>query len=64
VVFGGQDQSVGAPQGVDWTNAVTSPVTVVTVADAAHFVPDSFAGAVQVANDLINSCKIQVTNRR
>jgi hypothetical protein len=64
VVFGGQDQSVGAPQGVDWTNAVTSPVTIVTVVDAAHFVPDSFAGAVQVANDLINSCKIQVTNRR
>jgi hypothetical protein len=58
VLFGGQDQSAGPAQGLDWVNAVTSPLTVVTVLDAGHFLPDSFAGAVQVVNDLTSSCAL------
>jgi hypothetical protein len=58
VLFGGQDQSAGPAQGLDWVNAVTSPLTVATVLDAGHFLPDSFAGAVQVVNDLTGSCSL------
>jgi hypothetical protein len=56
VLFGGQDESAGPAQGLAWVRAVTSPVTMATVLDAGHFLPDSYAGAVQVANDLNNSC--------
>ncbi len=60
VVFGAQnDEGAAIPQGLEWVNSVTSPVTVNVVQDAAHLVPDSFDGALQVANDLTSACVLQ-----
>jgi hypothetical protein len=57
VVLGGQnDEGADIPQSQEWTTLVTSPITVVVVRDAAHLVPDSFDGALQIANDLTTSC--------
>jgi hypothetical protein len=64
VVFGAQnDEGAALPQGQEWLNAVTSPVTVTVMGDAAHLVPDSFDGALQVANDLNTSCVLQTPKR-
>lgn len=64
VVFGAQnDEGSGIPQGLEWVNAITSPVTVNVVGDAAHLVPDSFDGALQVANDLTTACVLQQPRR-
>jgi hypothetical protein len=60
VVLGAQnDESSDIPQSLEWTDAVTSQVTVIVVPDAAHLVPDSFDGALQIANDLNASCVLQ-----
>jgi hypothetical protein len=60
VVFGAQnDEGAAVPQGLEWVNAVTSPVTVNVIPDAAHLVPDTFDGALQVANDLNTACVLQ-----
>jgi hypothetical protein len=64
VVFGAQnDEGAAIPQGLEWANYVTSPITVNVVQDAAHLVPDSFDGALQVANDLNTSCALQTPKR-
>jgi hypothetical protein len=64
VVYGGQnDEGAAIPQGLEWLNSVTSPVTVNVIGDAAHLVPDSFDGALQVANDLNSACVLQTPRR-
>lgn len=64
VVYGAQnDEGAAIPQGLEWLNAVTSPVTVNVIGDAAHLVPDSFDGALQVANDLNTACVLQPPRR-
>jgi len=64
VVFGGQnDEGAAIPQGLEWINAVTTPVTVNVIGDAAHLVPDTFDGALQVANDLKTTCVLLPTKR-
>jgi hypothetical protein len=60
VVFGAQNDLGGAiPQGLAWANAITSPVNVSTVGDAAHLVPDTFDGAMLIANDMNAYCALQ-----
>ncbi len=62
--FGAQnDEGAGVPQGEEWVSLVTSPVTVNVVADGAHLVPNSFDGALQIANDLNSACVLQSPNR-
>lgn len=64
VVYGGQnDEGAAIPQGLEWLNSVTSPVSVTVIGDAAHLVPDSFDGALQVANDLNTACMLQTPKR-
>jgi hypothetical protein len=64
VVFGAQNDLGGAiPQGLDWASLITSPVTVLTVGDAAHLVPDTFDGAMQIANDLNTYCALQAPRK-
>jgi hypothetical protein len=64
VVMGGQnDEGADIPQSQEWTSAITSPVTVLVVPDAAHLVPDSFDGALQVANDLTSACVLQTPRK-
>jgi hypothetical protein len=64
VVFGAQNDLGGAiPQGLSWANSITSPVTVLTVGDAAHLVPDTFDGAMQIANDLNAYCVLQAPRK-
>jgi hypothetical protein len=60
IVFGAQnDEGAAIPQGLEWADYVTSPITINVVQDAAHLVPDSFDGALQVTNDLVSSCVLQ-----
>ena len=60
VVYGAQNNEGAAlPQGQEWLQAVTSPVTVTVIQDAAHLLPDSFDGAQQIAKDLTTSCVVQ-----
>lgn len=64
VTFGAQnDEGSGIPQGLEWANAVTSPVTVSVVPDAAHLAADWFDGALQIANDLNTACVVQLPHR-
>ncbi|MCU1302955.1 MAG: hypothetical protein JWQ87_3239 [Candidatus Sulfotelmatobacter sp.] len=64
VVFGAQNDLGGAvPQGLEWVNAITSPLTVNVIGDAAHIVPDTVDGAVQIANDLNTACVLQTPRR-
>jgi hypothetical protein len=64
VVFGAQnDEGAAIPQGLEWADYVTSPITINVVQDAAHLVPDSFDGALQVTNDLVSSCALQTPKR-
>jgi hypothetical protein len=62
IVFGGKDTSSAVPQGLEWFNAITSnngPPPPVCVADAPHEITAVPDGAAQIANDLINMCKLQ-----
>jgi len=64
VVYGEQnDEGAALPQGQEWLQAVTSPVNVTVVPDAAHLIPDSFDGAQQIANDLNGACAVQGAKR-
>lgn len=64
VVFGAQNDLGGAvPQGLEWVNAITSPVNVAVVGDAAHIVPDTLDGAIQIVNDLNTACVLQTPRR-
>jgi len=64
VVYGAENNEGAAlPQGQEWLQAVTSPVTVTVIPDAAHLVPDSFDGALQVANDLTGACVLQTSRQ-
>ncbi len=61
-VFGGLDNSVAVPQGLQWLNQVISPngpPAPVCVADAEHEIPDALDGATQIADDIIGICKLQ-----
>lgn len=60
IVFGGQDNSAAVPQGLQWFNSVTSSKGgPVCVSDAPHEIPDVRDGALQIASDLINNCRLQ-----
>ena len=59
LVFGSSDNSSAIPIGQDWFNNITSSKAQVCVAGAAHSMANSEAGALQIANDLINSCRLQ-----
>ncbi len=64
VVLGAQnDEGAAIPQSLEWANSVTSPLTISLIGDAAHLLPDSFDGALQVANDLNTGCVLQNPRR-
>jgi hypothetical protein len=65
VVYGAQnDEGAALPQGQEWLGQVTSPVTTTVVPDAAHLVPDTFDGAMQIANDLNSACVLLNSKRK
>ncbi len=59
VLYGGQDNSSAVPLGLEWYNQINSRKSQSCVADAPHSIPDAQDGATQIANDLINLCKLQ-----
>lgn len=58
VVFGGTDTSSAIPIGLDWYNKITSSKEQTCIADAPHSIPNVLDGATQIANDIINLCKV------
>ena len=59
LVFGGADNSSAIPIGQHWYNNITSSKAQVCVAGGQHSLANTLAGADQIANDLINLCKLQ-----
>jgi hypothetical protein len=59
VAFGGADNSSAIPIGQDWLNNITTSKAQVCVAGGVHSLANTQAGATQIANDLINNCKLQ-----
>ena len=59
LVFGGADNSSAIPIGQHWYNNITSSKAQVCVPGGQHSMANTLAGADQIANDLINLCKIQ-----
>ncbi len=58
VVFGGADNSSAIPIGQDWLNNITTQKGQACVAGGVHSLANTLAGADQIANDLINLCKL------
>jgi hypothetical protein len=58
VVFGGADNSSAIPIGQDWLNNITTSKGQGCVAGGVHSLANTQAGADQIANDLINFCKV------
>jgi hypothetical protein len=59
LVFGTADSSSAVAIGQDWFNNITSTKAQVCVQGGEHSMADTLAGAQQIANDLINLCKLQ-----
>jgi len=59
LVFGGADSSSAIPIGQDWFDNITSTKAQACVANGVHSLANTQAGALQIANDLINLCKLQ-----
>ena len=59
LVFGSADNSSAIAIGQDWFDNITSSKAQVCVAGGEHSMADTLAGAQQIANDLINLCKLQ-----
>jgi hypothetical protein len=59
LVFGSADGSSAIPIAQDWFDNITSTKGQVCVANGTHSMADTVAGATQIANDLINLCKVQ-----
>ncbi len=59
LVFGGADNSSAIAIGQDWFNNITSTKSQACVAGGQHSLANTLAGAQQIANDLINLCKLQ-----
>ncbi len=58
VVFGSADNSSAIPIGQDWLNNITTQKGQACVAGGVHSLANTLAGADQIANDLINLCKL------
>jgi hypothetical protein len=59
LVFGSADNSAGIPVGQDWFNHITSTKAQACLSGGMHSMANTLAGAEQIANDLINLCKLQ-----
>ncbi len=59
LVFGSADNSSAIPIGQDWFNNITSSKAQACVAGGEHSMANTIPGAQQIANDLINLCKLQ-----
>jgi hypothetical protein len=59
LVFGSADDSSAIAIGQDWFNNITSSKAQACVQGGEHSLADTLAGAQQIANDLINLCKLQ-----
>jgi hypothetical protein len=59
LVFGSADDSSAIAIGQDWFNNITTTKAQACVAGGEHAMADTLAGAQQIANDLINLCKLQ-----
>jgi hypothetical protein len=59
LVFGSADDSSAIAIGQDWFNNITSSKAQACVQGGEHSMADTLAGAEQIANDLINLCKLQ-----
>jgi hypothetical protein len=57
-VYGGQDFSSAPNQGNAYYSLITSSKRTTCVLTAAHSLPDSLAGATQVASDIIANCHL------
>jgi len=59
LVFGGSDNSSAIPIGQDWFNNISTNKSQACVAGGVHSLPNTLAGATQIANDIISFCHIQ-----
>jgi hypothetical protein len=59
LVFGDADNSSAIAIGQDWFNNITSTKGQACVSGGMHSMANTLAGAQQIANDLINLCKVQ-----
>ena len=59
LVFGSSDNSAAIPIGQDWFNNITTSKGQACVAGGVHSIANTLAGAQQIANDIINLCKLQ-----
>ncbi len=59
VLFGAADNSSAIPIGQDWLNNITTSKAQACVPGGVHSMANTQTGATQIANDLINFCKIQ-----
>jgi hypothetical protein len=62
-VFGSADTSAAPPQATEWYDAILvknpSQPAPACVSGAPHELPGYYQGAAQIANDLIDDCKLQ-----
>jgi hypothetical protein len=59
LVFGDADSSSAIPIGQDWFNNISSTKSQACVSGGQHSLANTQAGALQIANDLINMCQLQ-----
>ncbi len=59
LVFGDADNSSAIAIGQDWFNNIATTKAQACVAGGQHSLANTLAGAQQIANDLINLCKVQ-----
>ena len=59
LVFGASDNSSAIAIGQDWFNNISTTKSQACVVGGLHSLANTQAGALQIANDLINSCKLQ-----
>jgi len=59
LVFGSADNSSAIPIGQDWFNNITTNKAQACVTGGMHSMANTQDGALQIANDLINSCRLQ-----
>jgi hypothetical protein len=56
-LFGSEDLSSAVPLGIEWYDAITSVKSAACISGAPHELPENFAGATAIVNDITAYCK-------
>jgi hypothetical protein len=60
VLLGGQDPTAAVEQSMLWENTISAPIkTQACISDAPHPIPSAADGALSIATDIQNLCKVQ-----